>query len=58
VQHLALGLVEPYQILLGPLFKPVQAPLDGIPTSFCINCNNQPGVINKLEDIFFIEKKS
>ena len=31
VQDLALGFIEPHEVLLGPLFKPVYVPLDGIP---------------------------
>ena len=30
----SLGFVEPHQVRVGPLFKLVQVPLDGIP-SFC-----------------------
>ncbi len=33
---------------MGPLFEPVQVPLDGIPHFHCVNCTTQLGVINKL----------
>jgi len=36
VQDLALGLVKPPAVLLGPLFKPVQVTLDGILSFYCI----------------------
>ena len=32
VQDLALGLVELPEVLMGPPLKPVQVPLDGIPS--------------------------
>lgn len=35
LQHLAL--VEPHEVHMGPLFKPVLDPLDGIPSSCPVN---------------------
>jgi len=32
VQNLALGLVEHHEVLAGSVLKPVQVPLDGIPS--------------------------
>ena len=50
VQNLALDLVEPHGDSLGPLFKPVQVPLDGTP-SFCrANCTTQPGDTSNLAE--------
>jgi len=48
VQDPALGLVEPHEVYLSPLLKPVQVPLDGIPSLQHINCATQLGVIHKL----------
>lgn len=33
---------------MGPIFKPVQVPLCGIPSFYCVNCSTQPVVISKL----------
>ena len=40
VQHLAFGLLEHLQVLVGLLFKPVfkPIPLDNHPSFYCINC--------------------
>lgn len=45
--YLALVPVEPYKVLVGPLFNPVQVPLDGIPSFCSINCTTQFTVISK-----------
>ena len=45
VQDLALGCVEPHEVLLGPLPQPVLVPLDGILFLRCVNCLPQLGVI-------------
>ncbi|KAK4810873.1 hypothetical protein QYF61_013281 [Mycteria americana] len=50
VQALALGLVELHEVHMGPLLKPVQVPLDGIPSLQRINCTTQLGVISKLAE--------
>ncbi|KAK4810921.1 hypothetical protein QYF61_013329 [Mycteria americana] len=50
VQALALGLVELHEVHMGPLLKPVQVPLDGIPSLQQINCTTQLGVIRKLAE--------
>ncbi|KAK4815884.1 hypothetical protein QYF61_009935, partial [Mycteria americana] len=52
VQDLALGLVKPHTIDLGPSIQPVQVPLQSLPTLKQINTPAQLGVICKLtEDI-------
>jgi len=33
---------------MGPILQPVQVPLDGFLSSYCINCTAQLGVICKL----------
>ncbi|KAK4832342.1 hypothetical protein QYF61_021871 [Mycteria americana] len=48
VQDLALGLVEPHTIGLGPSIQPVQVPLQSLPTLKQINTPAQLGVICKL----------
>ncbi|KAJ7412563.1 hypothetical protein WISP_95661 [Willisornis vidua] len=48
VQNHALGLIELHEVLVGPLLKFVQVPLEGNP-SFCfVNCTTQLYVICKL----------
>ncbi|KAK4808458.1 hypothetical protein QYF61_005523 [Mycteria americana] len=50
VQDLALGLVEPHTIGLGPSIQPVQVPLQSLPTLQQINTPTQLGVICKLTE--------
>ncbi|KAK4831509.1 hypothetical protein QYF61_018093, partial [Mycteria americana] len=50
VQDLALGLVEPHTIDLGPSTQPVQVPLQSLPTLHQINTPTQLGVICKLTE--------
>ncbi|KAK4821425.1 hypothetical protein QYF61_019703 [Mycteria americana] len=50
VQDLALGLVKPHTIDLGPLIQPVQIPLQSLPTLKQINTPAQLGVICKLTE--------
>ncbi|KAK4823028.1 hypothetical protein QYF61_024830 [Mycteria americana] len=50
VQDLALGLVEPHTIELGPSIQPVQVPLQSLPTLKQINTPAQLGVICKLTE--------
>ncbi|KAK4810322.1 hypothetical protein QYF61_018264 [Mycteria americana] len=50
VQDLALGLVEPYTIGLGPSIQPVQVPLQSLPTLQQINTPTQLGVICRLTE--------
>ncbi|KAK4823558.1 hypothetical protein QYF61_003302 [Mycteria americana] len=50
VQDLALGLLEPHTIDLGPSIQPVQVPLQSLPTLKQINTPTQLGVICKLTD--------
>ncbi|KAK4828439.1 hypothetical protein QYF61_026596 [Mycteria americana] len=50
VQDLALGLVEPHTIGLGPLIQPVQVPLQSLPTLKQINTPTQLGVVCKLTE--------
>ncbi|KAK4811044.1 hypothetical protein QYF61_015748 [Mycteria americana] len=50
VQDLALGLVKPHTINLGPSIQPVQVPLQSLPTLQQINTPTQLGVICKLTE--------
>ncbi|KAK4818986.1 hypothetical protein QYF61_022653 [Mycteria americana] len=50
VQDLALGLVKPHTIDLGPSIQPVQVPLQSLPILKQINTPTQPGVICKLTE--------
>ncbi|KAK4829036.1 hypothetical protein QYF61_001841 [Mycteria americana] len=50
VQDLALGLVKPHTIDLGPLIQPVQVPLQSLPPLKQINTPTQLGVICKLTE--------
>ncbi|KAK4824198.1 hypothetical protein QYF61_012014 [Mycteria americana] len=50
VQDLALGLVKPHTIDLGPSIQPVQVPLQSLPTLKHINTPTQLGVICKLTE--------
>ena len=50
VQDLAFGLVEPHTVDLSPLIKPVQIPLQTLPTFKPINAPTQLGVICKLTE--------
>jgi len=45
VQDLALGLVEPHEVHVGPLLEFVQVPLDGIPSLRRVNRATQLGVL-------------
>ncbi|KAK4822235.1 hypothetical protein QYF61_011876 [Mycteria americana] len=59
VQDLALGLVKPHTIDLGPLIQPVQVPLQSLPTleqidapaQFGVICNFTEGALNPLIQI-------
>ncbi|KAK4820335.1 hypothetical protein QYF61_024873 [Mycteria americana] len=50
VQDLALGLVEPHEVHMGPLHQLVQVPLDGILSLRHVNCTTQLGVLCKLAE--------
>ena len=50
MQHPALGLAEPQQVLVGQLLQPAQVPRDGFPSLQRINCTAQLGVIRKLAE--------
>ena len=50
VQHLAVGLVKPPDVLLCPLYEHVQVPLDSIPPFYCVSCTTQFSVISKLAE--------
>ncbi|KAK4814264.1 hypothetical protein QYF61_012819 [Mycteria americana] len=50
VQDLALGLVKPHTIDLGPLIQPVQVPLQSLPTLKQINTPAKLGVICRLTE--------
>jgi len=43
VQDLALALVEPHEVHMGPFFQLVQVPLDAIPSLRRVNCTAQLG---------------
>ena len=50
MQHPALGLIERHYVLMGPLLRPVQVPLDGFPSFQCIDCTAQLGAFRKLAE--------
>ncbi|KAK4823689.1 hypothetical protein QYF61_005755 [Mycteria americana] len=50
VRDLALGLVEPHEVYMGPLLKLVPVPLDGIPSLRHANLTIQLGVICELAE--------
>ncbi|GAB0204040.1 hypothetical protein GRJ2_002869600 [Grus japonensis] len=50
VQDLALSLLEPHTVGLGPLIQTVQIPLQNLPTLKQINTPTQLGVICKLTE--------
>ncbi|KAK4831600.1 hypothetical protein QYF61_018360 [Mycteria americana] len=50
VQDLALGLVKPHTVDLGPSIQPVQVPLQSLPTLQQINTPTQLGVICRLTE--------
>ncbi|KAK4825848.1 hypothetical protein QYF61_003099 [Mycteria americana] len=50
VQDLALGLVEPHEVHMGPLLQLVQVPLDGIPSLRHVNRTTQLGGVCKLAE--------
>jgi len=50
VKDLALGLVEPHEVQMGPFLKLVQVPLDDIPSFLCVSHTMQLGVICKLTE--------
>ncbi|KAJ7407639.1 hypothetical protein WISP_125504 [Willisornis vidua] len=50
VKHLALGLVDPHEIVMGPSIKFVQVLLDGILSFCCVKCTAQLHVITKLAE--------
>ncbi|KAK4812409.1 hypothetical protein QYF61_019643 [Mycteria americana] len=50
VQDLALGLVKPHTIDLGPSIQPIQVPLQSLPPLKQINTPTQLGVICKLTE--------
>lgn len=53
MQDLALGFVEPEEVLLGSLLKPVYVSMDGIPSFECVNHTAWLGVIHKLAGVIF-----
>jgi len=50
VQDLALGRVEPHEVLADPLLKLIQVPLDDIPSLRHVNHTTQLGVVCKLAE--------
>jgi len=61
VQDLAHGLVEPHEVRTGPALKPVQVPLDDIPslqrvdrtTQLGVICRFAEGALNPSSDLLF-----
>ncbi|PKU45373.1 hypothetical protein llap_4317 [Limosa lapponica baueri] len=49
-QDLALGLIEFHEIYTGLCLKPLQDPLDGIPSLQCVENTTELGVIGKLAE--------
>ncbi|PKU41108.1 hypothetical protein llap_8578 [Limosa lapponica baueri] len=47
---IVLGFVELHEVSMGPPLKPVQVPLDGIPSLMRVNHATQLGVIGKLAE--------
>jgi len=43
MQDLALRLVEPLEVHMGPLLELAQVPLDGIPSFWCLSCTTPLG---------------
>jgi len=50
VPNLAVGFVEPHEVHLRPLLKPVQVSLNVIPSFGCIDHTTQLGLICKLAE--------
>ncbi|PKU42047.1 hypothetical protein llap_7647 [Limosa lapponica baueri] len=50
MQDLALGLAELHEVHMGLLLKPVEVPLDGIPSLQRVDRATQLGVIGKLAE--------
>ncbi|KAK4808270.1 hypothetical protein QYF61_020751 [Mycteria americana] len=50
MQDLALGLVDPHEVHMGPLLQLAQVPLDGIPSLRYVNRTTQLGVVSKLAE--------
>ncbi|KAK4805635.1 hypothetical protein QYF61_009861 [Mycteria americana] len=50
VQDLALGLVEPHEVHMGPLLELVHVPLDGISSLRSVSCTTPFGVICKFAE--------
>lgn len=47
VQDLVLGFIELPEVLLNPLLKSIQVPLDGFLSAWRAHCTPQLGVISK-----------
>ena len=50
VQDLALGFIEPNEVLLGTLLEPVWVTLNGISFFGCVSYTTQLGVIHNLAE--------
>ena len=50
VQNIELGLAELHEVHMGSRLKPVQVPLDGIPSLQCVDHTTQLGVVSKLSE--------
>ncbi|GAB0183439.1 mitochondrial enolase superfamily member 1 [Grus japonensis] len=53
VQDFTLSLDKPHEVPIGPFPQPVQFPLDGSTTFWCINHSSQWCVISKLAEVAF-----
>jgi len=51
MQDLALGLVDPHEVHIGPLLELVQVLLDGISSLRCVDCITQLDVICKFTKV-------
>ena len=47
LQDLALGLIEPHEVHMGPPLKPIEVPLDGIRSLQRVDRTTQLGIVGK-----------
>ena len=52
-QDLGLGFAEAHEVCTGPLLKPVQVPLDGVPSLQPVDHTTSLGVVSKLAEVAF-----
>jgi len=53
-QDLALGFVEPHDVLLGPHIKSIQVFMDGITSVKRVDCTTHLGITRKLAELSLI----